>query len=396
MQSMQQLKTLPDDELLRRLAALLHDSRHAEADLVAHIAEVDARRLYAREAAPSMFQYCTERLHLSEAEAYLRIAAARASREHPIVLTMLADGRLHLTAIAMLAPHLAPQNRDALLQRATHKTKREIEDLLAELHPRPDAPALIRKLPDRGPIEPRPSGPPSAGSGQDVSPGLELRPDVVLSDSSSAPVASDLEARPDAVGVLGPEPSSEEPGRRHVELRPVEIRAHSSAVIESLAPARYKVQFTASAELRDKLERLQALMRSSVPDGDLAAIIDAAVTEKLERLESRRFARTKAPRKALAATDTSPTSRHVPAAVRRVVHDRDEGRCRYVDEKGRRCTARAGLEFHHRHPFGLGGDHSRASISLLCPTHNRHLAEVDYGREAMARHRRPSAPPGSS
>ena len=62
-----------------------------------------------------MYAYCTERLHLSEAEAYLRIAAARASRQHPILLAMLADGRLHLTAIAKLAPHLTPDNRDAVL-----------------------------------------------------------------------------------------------------------------------------------------------------------------------------------------------------------------------------------------------------------------------------------------
>jgi hypothetical protein len=103
MKSMQQLKTVPDDDLLERLAALLQGSRDTEAELVAHIAEVDARRLYVREAAPSMFQYCTERLHLSGPEAYLRIAAARVSRQHPVVLTMLADGRLHLTAIALLA-----------------------------------------------------------------------------------------------------------------------------------------------------------------------------------------------------------------------------------------------------------------------------------------------------
>ena len=62
----------------------------------------------------TMFAYCTERLHLSEAEAYLRIAAARASREHPILLAMLADGRLHLTAIAKLAPHLTPENPETL------------------------------------------------------------------------------------------------------------------------------------------------------------------------------------------------------------------------------------------------------------------------------------------
>ena len=129
--------------------------------------------------------------------------------------------------------------------------------------------------------------------------------------------------------------------------------------IEPLSPARYKVQFTASAELRDKLQRLQALIRSSIPDGDLAAVIDAAVTEKLERLESRRFGRTKAPRKRIEDTDVSPSSRHVPAAVRREVHERDEGRCRYADSRGRRCTARVVVQYHHRHTFAMGGDHSR-------------------------------------
>jgi hypothetical protein len=61
MQSVQPLTAIPDDELLRQLAALVADSRRTEADLVLHIAEVDARKLYAREATPSMFQYCTGR-----------------------------------------------------------------------------------------------------------------------------------------------------------------------------------------------------------------------------------------------------------------------------------------------------------------------------------------------
>jgi 5-methylcytosine-specific restriction endonuclease McrA len=164
-------------------------------------------------------------------------------------------------------------------------------------------------------------------------------------------------------------------------------------VVEPLAPSRYKVQFTASAELHDKLERLRALMRSSVPDGDLATIVEQAVTEKLQRLEARRFAQTEAPRKTLAESKTSPMTRQIPAAVKRAVYERDGGRCRYVDDQGRRCTARQGLEFHHRQPFGLGGDHSVANVSLACRCHNVYLAEVDYGRQAMARHRRPGTRP---
>ena len=182
--------------------------------------------------------------------------------------------------------------------------------------------------------------------------------------------------------------------RRLVEaaLLPASPRTRP-AVVKPLAPDRYKVQFTASAELHDKLERLRALMRPSVPDGDLAAIIERAVTEKLQRLEARRFARTQVPRKTLSQSETSPTTRQIPAAVRRAVYERDGGRCRYEDEQGRRCTARQGLEFHHRLPFGRGGDHSVANVSLACRSHNGYLAEVDYGREAVARHRRSGTRP---
>jgi len=83
------ISRLSNDELLVRLSSVLKQSRRVESVLVAHIAEVDVRRLFASEGFPSMFQYCVDVLHLSEAEAYLRIAAARVSRRHPALLTML-------------------------------------------------------------------------------------------------------------------------------------------------------------------------------------------------------------------------------------------------------------------------------------------------------------------
>jgi hypothetical protein len=364
MQEKRPLQSIPDDELLQRLAELMRQSRRVEADIVAHVAEVDERRLYAREALPSMFAYCTDVLHLSEAEAYLRISAARASREHPMLLTMLADGRLHLTAIAKLAPHLTRENRDGLLERATHRSKRQIEEQMAEIAPRPDVPAMVRKLPERRNGE-------GLGQGLAKVPMLELRPDGVAAPHTGA--------RQD------PPPSP--------------------SVVQPLSPGRYKVQFTASAELHHKLERLKALMGSKGRDGDLAAVIEQAVTEKLERLEARRLGRTKAPRKGPAEmretqTSASPSSRHIPAAVQRAVRERDGDQCRYVDEQGRRCKERDHLEFHHRHPFGLGGDHSLGNVRLMCCAHNAYLAECDYGREAIARHRRrrsrasPAAAPG--
>jgi hypothetical protein len=340
------LKALDDDELLGRLQVLVDESRRVEAELIAHLAEVDARRLYAREASPSMHAYCTEVLNLSDAEAYLRIAVARASREHPRLLAMLGDGRLHLTGAAKLAPHLTEENRDRLLERASRQSKRRIEELVAEVSPRPDAPALIRKLPD----------PPAR-----MAPPLpQLRPDGAASVVPTPPRNGTPPATPRA------------PAR-----------------VEPLAPARYKVQFTASAQLCEKLDRLRELMRASVPDGDLAAILEAAVTEKLERLAARRYAKTYTPRKSLAETDPSPNSRTIPAAVRRAVYERDGGQCTFVDKQGRRCAARDRLEFHHAgKTYGRGGDHSVANVALACPVHNQHLADLEYGRDVMDRHRR--------
>ena len=79
----------------------------------------------------------------------MRIRVARAARRHPLLLDMLRDGRLHLSAIVRLLPVLTRENRDALLARATFCSKRQILEIVAELSPRPDVPARMRKLPQQ-------------------------------------------------------------------------------------------------------------------------------------------------------------------------------------------------------------------------------------------------------
>jgi hypothetical protein len=386
------LAGVSDDDLLWRLADILRRSRRVEADLVAHIAEVDERRLYAREAFPSMFAYCTGELNLSEGEAYLRIAVARASVHHPVILSMLGDGRLHLSGVALLAPHLTEVNRDELLQRATRRSKRQIEELIAEIAPRRDVPTLMRRLPERPLSEPRPApAAPSTPSGMGTTVTLVSEDPRGAADAAMLPES--VEAGPstnDSFSLVGPavvqpavvQPAVDEP--TVVQPAIAQRAVVRPAIVRSLSPGRYSVQFTASAGLHDKLERLRVLMRARVPDGDLAAVIEAAVTEKLERLEARRFASAVHPRKDLSTTDSSPSSRRIPSAIRRAVRERDENRCRYVDGSGRRCEQRDRLEYHHRHPFGLGGDHRPENIRLLCRAHNAYLAEIDYGRKAMA------------
>ncbi len=281
MQTITDLNTLPDDDLLHRLSRIAGQSRCVTADLVAFIGEVDRRRLFAREAMSSMFGYCTEVLHLSEYAAYLRIAVARAARTYPILLEMLRDGRLHLTAIKQIAPLLLDAadeaKRQEILRCATHKSKREIEQLVARLRPQPDAPTRIRKLPKRR-------------ERCSTKPESQLGPEPV--EPSRIPVPPHARAEAEQVE-MPPSVQSEESGQAADLDQNSARETVPAARVQAISSARYKVTFTASAELRGKMDRLQELTRSSHHGGDLVAIIEEAITEKLERVETRRLGKVK-------------------------------------------------------------------------------------------------------
>ena len=327
MKLLSSLHHLSNRSLLDETVRLAECERSATARLISAIAEVDARRLYLGEGCSSMFTYCTRVLYLSEHAAYDRIEAARLSRRFPIVLEELAGGTLTLTNLRLLAPHLSAENVRTLLTEAEHKSKHEIEQLIARLRPQPAVPPAIRKLPERTPHQP-----PSANHGDRV-------------EFQAAPV---LSAAPWS-------PSS----------RPV---------VEPLAPERYKVQFTVSTGTREKIRRVQDLIRHTIPNGDLSAIFDRALS-LLEDLERKRLAAVRRPR---IERPTARGSRHIPASVKRQVWTRDEGRCAFIGSHGR-CVETAFLEFHHVEPYAAGGRAVMGNIELRCRAHNAHEAALFFG-----------------
>ena len=139
--------SLSDSDLLTATVRAVQTERDVTARLVTLLAEVDSRRLYLGEGYSSMFVFCTSRLRMSEQAAYARIEAARVSRRCPGVLERLTDGRLSLTTVGLLAPHLDSDNSEELLDAATHQSKREVQRLIAALHPQPPIPASVRALP---------------------------------------------------------------------------------------------------------------------------------------------------------------------------------------------------------------------------------------------------------
>ena len=329
------LDHLADDDLLDGLATLVCTSRATEAAMLAHLAEVDARKLYLAAACASMHVYCVRVLRMSEDAAFKRITAARTARRFPTLFGAVADGRLHLTAVGMLAPHLTDDNVNALVASACHRSKREIELVLAAYAPRPD-------LPDRLAALSGPSG--------------------ILSIEQLAP---------ERVG--------------DADVPPVTRTT-------PLAPQRFALQVTIDQATHEKLERAQALLRHRLPSGDLAHVLDRALDALLATLAKEKFAATDRPRRSGRRSEAR-RSRRVPHEVRRAVHERDGEQCAFVSADGARCGERGFLELDHLEPVSVGGRSTEANVRILCAAHNQYEAERRFGRGFMARRRRDPQPP---
>jgi hypothetical protein len=168
------------------------------------------------------------------------------------------------------------------------------------------------------------------------------------------------------------------PGRGGPDLIAAPI-AHR-ARIEPLSADRFLVKFTASRDLRDKLELARDLMSHVNPSGELSVVLERAVDVLIAKLQKKKQGRAERPRtKPLPAKGA-----HVTRSARREVVARDGWRCSFIADDGQRCDARALLEFDHEIPKGRGGGSHPGNLRLLCRAHNRREAELVYGRAHIA------------
>jgi len=283
------LRRLTDGELVARVKDLAARERGATALLVAHLAELDTRDVHLREGHSSLFAYCRDALGLSEHEAYNRIEAARAARRFPVILDMLEQGAVHLTTVRLLAPHLTARNHRGVLESARGKRKAEVEEIVARLAPRPDAPSSIRRLPT-------PVSPPANAVGALANPGAAPVPGAASSPLAVTPAADAPEAAsppPPATASLPASPIA--PTAAQAAPAPSQPPARSAA-LTPLSPERYKLQVTIPGATLEKLRRAQDLLRHAIPSGDEAAVLDRALAALLRELARRKHAATERPR----------------------------------------------------------------------------------------------------
>ena len=326
----EQLRTLSSADLLRQTDLLAEQEHLQAARLIAHLAQVSLRRLHLELGYRSLFEYCTGRLGLSEGCTALRIQVSRVCGRHPLILDALATRQISLTVAGKLAPHLETGNCERLIADCTGMTKREVEEYLVHLAPKPA-----------------------------VSPGARKR--LATSSSPASDKAGSIEPC--------------QPGIYNLRF------AADKAFMDKLQRAA-KVSGVGNAgrDMARVLERaLEAYLEKNDP------------RKRQERREKRAAQRALAEAgtvtaEAVAGDDAHRTKarcRAIPTSVRDRLLIRAGHRCEYRGSDGLRCSERSRLEIDHIVPWGLGGTSREENLRVKCCAHNRLHADRCFGAEFM-------------
>ena len=279
----------------------------------------------------NLFDYCVRRLQLSEGSVALRIQVANVSRRFPQLLIALAENRLSLTVAGLLAPVLTESNVERLLGDCAGMTKREAEECLVTLQPKPVFAPSIRKLPS------------PASQRQATSP-------------SPAPLPQETRSTPRV----------------------------SPSILQPARPELFNFRFAADRKFKDKFERLAEVLDVQNPQHHMAEIMEQALDVALDRKDvqrkrARRLQRVSKGNKKSRPDKVFAKSRYIPSEVRERVQERAGYQCQYRGPDGTRCRSRTGLQVEHLRPFALHRSHDEGLLRLHCAPHNRLSAERVFG-----------------
>src|SRR4249920_2523646 len=96
MRARYRLVGLQNSELLAGLSDLVRCCNELTGDVLAHLAELEERKLHLELGFTSTFAYCVAALGMSEGAAGRRVTGARVCRRFPEAFALVAGGGLHV------------------------------------------------------------------------------------------------------------------------------------------------------------------------------------------------------------------------------------------------------------------------------------------------------------
>ena len=342
-----ELELLSGTELDRSAEKLVLAENGSIAKLIAHIAEMSARKLALKLGYKNLYQYCIQRLNLSEGAVPARIHVANVSRRFPQLLVALAENRISLTVASLLAPHVREHNVDKLISDCAGMKRKETEEYLVKPKPKPVFEPSIRRRPStQQPVAPPPQ------------------------DETPAPKA--------------PEPPLEQTPPKS-----------SPTILQPARPDEYNFRFAADRDFKDKFERLAEVLGVENAQKHMADILETALDIALDKKDPKKklarrnkranSSKAKSRSNEIPKNDEPAKSRTIPSEVSERVHARANYECEYRAPDGRRCSARTGLQIEHVRPFGIYHSNDERFLNLLCAAHNGLAAERIYGAAFIQR-----------
>jgi hypothetical protein len=352
------------------------------ADFLVALADFDRRRRWEALGHASLFAFLHVELRLSKSAAFYRKSAAELLQAFPEVIEPLRDGRLCLSTVAELAKVLTEANRSIVAPRFFGLSAREAQELVADLQPRavPSTRMVVTRVLDR-------STPPPATSTQP------------LRTFASAPRADTHPTEVPLSRVLTSELSTGGGGG---------IAARRDEIVPLTADLR-RVHFNVGAQVVKKLEAARAGLSHAMPGATMEQVLEAALDLLLQR-QARARGLVKRPRSvapaaapcapapsAPPAVANEPSTRGpirrrtgpreaIPAAVKRAVWARDQGRCNWPLDSGGVCGSTHRLELDHIDPWARWGEPTEANLRVVCHAHNALAARRAFGARCVERY----------
>jgi 5-methylcytosine-specific restriction endonuclease McrA len=360
------LRSLSNHDLLNNTKTVVANERGVTVVVLAHLNEVERRKLYLELGHSSMFAYCMGELKYSASAAKRRMSTARCIAQFPEALPVLSAGEINLSTVAQVSKIITPENSHALVERIRNKSQREVEAIVAEYDPLEALPKdRVRTVVVRVPVK---ATPVPAACNDETSQRVDRR-------MISAPVSSSVtESNTFIQDRNGPEPA--------ISPRPATAIQLERRVVK---------QFCAREVVMNKIATVQALASHRLPmNAPFEEVIEFLADYFLQREDpkakhERREARKPEARPVQMSESPSKTSsaRAIPARVRDEVFVRDQGECCYVGPDGNRCGSTHVVQIDHVTPVARGGSASIDNLRLLCAHHNRLEAERLMGKPRM-------------
>jgi|GEM_PF-2015260 len=305
-----ELQKMDNSTLLGQVKILVGKEKAIICEVIESLREIEIRKLHLEGGYPSMFAFATDYLGYSEAEAHIRIQAARLSQSIPDLPSMIQTGTLSLSVAAAAQSTFRKENIRRKEKCQTSLTVQEKRQLIEEVS------GLSRR------------------KAEDVFSSKFLLPkNKIIHIEASEELLKKIKQLMDFMA--------------HQNFE----RSHSRMleILVDLELARWTKKLGGGAKRKTSKPQLPLAGETSVGNGSLEQ--SCLEQNSLEQ--------------------SSERSRYISNSTRRLVWAKSNGKCGYQNpETGQQCRSTHGLQLDHKTAFSSGGSNKEENLTLLCSAHN--------------------------